>query len=197
MAQSRHIRIHQYVDDWLIRAKDEETCHQHNQSLLALCQELGMIVNLQKSDLVPQQVFNFVGYQYDLKQGLVRPTPEQWKALNSKIGTLLKQKQCTVRQFMSLRGLLTTTEKQVPSGRLHMRPIQWHLKANWYVPESLEKLIPISKSFRRHLQWWLQEENILVGESPHPLQLARQISTDDTSNKEWGAHLGNFTARCL
>ena len=29
---------------------------------------------------------------------------------------------------MSLIGLLTATEKQVHLGRLHMRPIQWHLR---------------------------------------------------------------------
>ena len=102
MTQSRYIHIRQYLDDWLIRAKDDKTCHQHNQSLLALCQDLGWIVNLQKSDLIPQQVFNFVGYQYGLKQRLVRQSPERWKALNSEIGTLLKQKQCMVRQIMSV-----------------------------------------------------------------------------------------------
>ena len=32
----------------------------------------------------------------------------------------------------------TATEKQVPSGRLHMRPIQWHLKSHWHIPESGE-----------------------------------------------------------
>ena len=37
---------------------------------------------------------------------------------------------------MSLIGLLTATEKQVHLGRLHMRPIQWHLKNNWRTPES-------------------------------------------------------------
>ena len=38
---------------------------------------------------------------------------------------------------MSLIGLLTATEKQVHLGRLHMRPIQWYLKNNWRVPESM------------------------------------------------------------
>ena len=47
---------------------------------------------------------------------------------------------------MSLIGLLTATEKQVHLGRLHMRPIQRHLKNNWRVPESLEKVIPIPNS---------------------------------------------------
>ena len=40
MAQSQGIRIHQYLDDWLIRAPTKESCHQGTQSLLALCQEL-------------------------------------------------------------------------------------------------------------------------------------------------------------
>ena len=136
MAQSRGIRIHQYLDDWLIRAPTRESCHQGTQSLLALCQELGWMVNMQKSELEPQQVFDFVGYQYDLLNGLVRPTQNRWEALQQKVTGLLQNRSCRVRTFMSLIGLLTATEKQVPLGRLHMRPIQWHLKKHWRVPES-------------------------------------------------------------
>ena len=62
MAQAWGIRIHQYLDDWLIRAPTRESCHQGTQSLLALCQELDWVVNLQKSELEPKQVFEFVGY---------------------------------------------------------------------------------------------------------------------------------------
>ena len=41
-----------------------------------------------------------------------------------------------VRKLMSLIRLLTATEKQVHLGRLHIRPIQWHLKNNWRVPDN-------------------------------------------------------------
>ena len=128
MAQSRGIRIHQYLDDWLIRAPTKESCHQGTQSLLALCQELGWIVNLQKSELEPKQTFEFVGYKYDLFQGLVLPTQNRWESILQKLESILSKPSCQVRKFMSLIGLLTATEKQVPLGRLHMRPIQWQLK---------------------------------------------------------------------
>ena len=95
---------------------------------------------------------------------------------------------------MSLIGLLTATEKQVHLGRLHMRPIQWHLKNNWRVPESLEKVIPVPKSLHPHLRWWLEESNVLLGQPLHPLQHALQIFTD-ASNEGWGAHLDDQTAR--
>ena len=69
MAQSRGIRIHQYLDDWLLRAPCREICLRHTQILLDLCRSLGWVVNMDKSELVPQQTFDFVGYHFDLSQG--------------------------------------------------------------------------------------------------------------------------------
>ena len=91
MAQSRGIRIHQYLDDWLIRAPTKESCHQGTQSLLNLCQELGWIVNLQKSELEPKQIFEFVGYKYDLSQGLVLPTQNRWESIRQKLESILSK----------------------------------------------------------------------------------------------------------
>ena len=75
-----------------------------------------------------------------------------------------------------------------------MRPIQWHLKKSWHVPEVLEKVIPVPQSLHPHLDWWLDEANVLKGQPLHPLQHAVQLFTD-ASNEGWGAHLGDFTAR--
>ena len=85
MALQRGIRIHQYLDDWLVRANSHQTCFQHALTLVALCRELGWLVNKEKSELDPKQVFNFVGYQFDLREGKVRPTPEHWQSLTDKI----------------------------------------------------------------------------------------------------------------
>ena len=95
---------------------------------------------------------------------------------------------------MSLIGLLTATEKQVHLGRLHMRPIQWHLKAQWKTPESLEKWIPVPESLHTHLEWWLKEENVLSGQPLHPMDHSVQIFTD-ASKEGWGAHLEGRMAK--
>ena len=192
MATHKGIRIHQYLDDWLVRSKSRKTCLHHTQVLIKMCQDLGWLVNLEKSELEPKQIFDFVGYQFDLRSGRVRPTPDRWQSLQDKIHLLLSLQ--PVRQFMSLIGLLTATEKQVHLGRLHMRPIQWHLKNNWRVPESLEKIIPLPRSLHPHLQWWLEEDNVLQGQPLHPVRHALRIFTD-ASKEGWGAHLNEFTAR--
>ena len=96
MAQTRGIRIHQYLDDWLLRAPYPEICLQHTRTLLDLCHDLGWVVNIRKSELTTQQVFNFVGYRFDLLTGQVLPTQERWVTLQQKLHFNKKQKCQTV-----------------------------------------------------------------------------------------------------
>ena len=73
MAQNKGIKIHQYLDDWLVRAAFHQTCVRHTPTLEVLCRQLNWIA---KSVLEPKQIFNFVGYEYDLREGKVRPILE-------------------------------------------------------------------------------------------------------------------------
>ena len=119
MAQSQGIRIHQYLDDWLIRAPTKESCHQGTQSLLALCQELGWMVNMQKSELEPQQIFEFVGYQYDLLNGLVRPTQNRWEALQQKITAITEEILPSENLHVSYRSTHCDRETGAPRQTAH------------------------------------------------------------------------------
>ena len=100
MAVQKGIRIHQYLDDWFVRGTSHQVCLQHTQVLVQMCQELGWLVNIEKSELEPKQIFNFVGYQFDLESGQVRPTPDRWQSLQEKIMELLSLPTCSVRDFI-------------------------------------------------------------------------------------------------
>ena len=158
-----------------------------------MCQELGWLVNLEKSELEPKQVFDFVGYQFDFRAGRVLPTLDCWQNLHDKILDILSLPTCPVRQFMSLIGLLPAAEKQVHLGQLHMRP-------NSGISKQLEgtrvtrKGVSNTKILAPTLKWWLQEDNILTGLPLHPINHALQIFTD-ASTEGWGSHLNERTAR--
>ena len=81
MALSRGLRLHQYLDDWLIRSQSLEVAQLNTQAVVDLTQSLGWIINQEKSELKPTQVFSFVGYEYHLDSALVRPTQERWLKL--------------------------------------------------------------------------------------------------------------------
>ena len=151
MAQARGLKLYQYLGDWFLRALSQEVYQQHTQTLFVLYQDLCWVVNLTKSQLILQQVFNFVRYWFNLSQGLVKPTQERWDSLTQKNKDPIKKETCPVRQFMLMKSLLTATDKQVILGCLHMRPSQWHLKNHWHVLESMEKIIPLARSLHPHL----------------------------------------------
>ena len=91
-----------------------------------------------------------------------------------KIGALLKQKQCTVRQFMSLLGLLTATEKQVPF-RLPTHEAYLELAC----PRVLRKVYPCSKVSTQTPK--VEEDNVPVSQPPHHLQYAHQVCLSTNS----------------
>ena len=72
MALSRGLRLHQYLDDWLIRSQSHEEAQVSTHTVIDLTQSLGRIKIRKK--LKPTQVFSFVGYEYHLDSALVKPT---------------------------------------------------------------------------------------------------------------------------
>ena len=68
--------VHQYLDDWLLRAPSEEICLKQSK-LVAFVQELGWVINFQKSELKPTQNFDCLGYRFDLVSGEASPTEKK------------------------------------------------------------------------------------------------------------------------
>ena len=111
MALSRGLRLHQYLDDWLIRSQSQEEAQVNTQAVVDLTQSLGWIINQEKSELKPTQVFSFMGYEYHLDSAHVKPTQERWLKLQDLILRLKSKHVLTARCLMSLIGLLASTEK--------------------------------------------------------------------------------------
>ena len=111
MLQNRGIHIHQYLDDWLLRAPSEEICFQQSKQLVTFVQELGWVINFQKSELKPTQNFDFLGYRFDLAKG-------KWQILTKAIEQLQNSLTTTPRVLMSFIGVLASLEKTVPMGML-------------------------------------------------------------------------------
>ena len=122
-----------------------------------LCQDLRWVVNLQKIRPESQAGLYLcrVPVLFCSRSGQIHRREVASPGL--KINSLFARPNCSVSHFMSPIGLLSTTEKQIPSGCLHSHIMA--LKNSWHIPESLEKLIHIPKFLHPHLLWPLKEEN--------------------------------------
>ena len=82
LALTRGLRLHQYLEDCLIRSQSQEEAQVNIQALVDPTQSLGWIINQEKSELKPHL---FVGYKYHLDSALVKPTQERWLKLQDLI----------------------------------------------------------------------------------------------------------------
>ena len=57
----RETRVHAYLDDWLIRADSPEDLREKLDLTVSLLQDLGLIINFQKSELTPTWSSSFWG----------------------------------------------------------------------------------------------------------------------------------------
>ena len=132
---------------------------------------------MEKSELDPKQVTDFVGYQFDLKEGKVRPTLDRWQTLTTKIRKFFNRTDLSSpATHVPLRAINSNRKMGSPRSTTYeahsVVPQQ-----NWRVPESLEKVIPVPRLL--HPQQCAPRSTIT------PTKTALQLFTD--ASKKAGA----------
>ena len=155
----------------------------------SLINSLGLIINYEKSDLVPAQVFTFIGMEFLTHINIVRvPQARQMKILES-VRIFLQKTSVSARDFLSLLGQLNAAGDFVMLGRLHLRPLQISLHKLWQ-PQNfpLDHQIGLTTKILQHLKWWLQEDLYLHG-IPMKIDPPSYTIFTDASLSGWGAHV--------
>ena len=185
----RAITLHPYLDDWLARNQNRRRLLEHRQFILSLINSLGLIINYEKSDLVPAQVFTFIGMEFLTHTNIIRvPQIRKMKILES-VRMFSQKTSVSARDFLSLLGQLIAAADLVMLGRLHLRPLQISLHNQWR-PQNLpySHQIGLTTEILQHLKWWLQEDLYHQG---IPLRIDPPSHTifTDASLSGWGAHV--------
>ena len=76
LLRQQGVKLHVYLDDWLIRADTPEQAQLHAQTTIRVLQFLGWIINFEKSDLTPSQDFQCIGMQFNTRRFTVAPLPK-------------------------------------------------------------------------------------------------------------------------
>jgi hypothetical protein len=192
--RSQGIFLHRYLDDWLFRGPDPETVRQHTETALTLFRSLGLLVNLNKSDLTPRRQFVFLGMDIDLQHAWIRPTVAEVEKISSLVVVLRKLSQAPVRLILSLLGLLNHAAQFIQLGRLHIRPLQFYVKA--HVPNlhlAIYDNVQLDWVFQLALDWWANPTQLRQGVPLHPPEPELTLTTD-ASLQGWGGFLSGHQA---
>jgi len=192
--RARGTQLLQYLDDWNVLTDDAQSSQVHTTHLLQLTERLGLIVNYKKSDLVPSQSFTYVGTDFNLVEARARPAIHRVEAFLQIVNSFFKGQSPPAHRWQQLLGHLTSLEKLVPRGRLHMRPIQFALSTSWNQhSDSPNCQILVTPEVVEALLWWTASDNLLRG-TPLTTRDVDFRLFSDASTVGWGAHLMELRA---
>ena len=131
LLRQQGVKLHFYLDDWLIRADTPEQAQLHAQTTIRVLQFLGWIINFEKSDLTPSQDFQFIGMQFNTRRFTVAPLPKVRLKVQSVHQHWMANPNITARDLHRLLGMLVFMASLVRRGRLRLRPVQWWAVTAW------------------------------------------------------------------
>ena len=112
--RSQQVYIFLYLDDWLIKNKSRVLLQQQLLQTVNLLIDIGLIINLDKSQLNPTQEFAYLWARFDLQRCLVFPSEDTFLAILETIAQIVNKRQVPASLFLRIIGLMAPCIDNVP-----------------------------------------------------------------------------------
>ena len=173
-----------YLDDIFIVGETEEECRSAVLDTIELLQNLGFTIHPEKSQLIPSQEIEFLGFILNSKSFDVKLTSEKVNKIEKRILTLLKNKN-SIRDIAQILGSFEAALPAIPYGRLHM----------FYLTKAKNEALKKSKGCYesdfciyndcvQELKWWTQN---LKNSKSIRQPLPKNLIYSDACPNGWGA----------
>ena len=150
------VRLLVYLDDFLIMAHTRVQCLEQAQLIVGLLENLGYLINREKSVLEPTQRLEYLGFLIDtVEMKFFLPEMKILKIQN--LAEKFLQEQISARQLASLLGLLQATLPAITIAPLYFRNLQRDLSKALNSSEgkqSYRTVVALSLESRGELMWW-------------------------------------------
>ena len=130
----------------------------------------------------------FSGLSFRSSEGSSLSNPKEARSaknsdcFHQKVFNLDSKKAHVIHRDISFLGKNSTT------GKITHETIPVVPESHWKFPQSLDKRIPVTGNFLKHLKWWEDLQNLMTGAPIHP-HVHNTLVFTDASQKGWGAHL--------
>ncbi len=178
-------RVILYIDDMLVLGNDKAKCEEAVQATLKLMSELGAIVNFKKSQLVPSQVMEYLGFEIDSSQMTIKAPRYKIKNLLNELKKFRNRPCSSPRQVASLLGKLNSLADALFPTRVHT----WALN-NFKVrmlkrKNAWDSMNHAPPEVMSDVQWWILNLKAMNGISLIHPSPTMTLATD-ASDFGWG-----------
>ncbi|KAL0891810.1 hypothetical protein ABMA27_015076 [Loxostege sticticalis] len=182
--RAKGCRVLVYLDDFLLVHQDHsKLCLQAAEAVRHL-ENLGWIVNYQKSILTPTQDLEYLGIRWVTSTNTMALPGDKVSSLNMCLDQYSQMKEIKLRQLQSLLGQLNFANFVIPRGRLHCRHLQLFL--HQFDKKRPRQTQPIPELVHREITWWRKNTEQSI---PIHIQPASHFMASDASDQGWGAQI--------
>ncbi len=184
--RSLQIRTSAYVDDFIVGSA-QDSIDGHRDVTVQELTELGFIINLEKSSLVPEAEKEHIGYvictYVEPDSMWTKIPPKRIRKLKRDINRVLAKGIVSARQLARVAGQCVAMAKAILPAKLLLRDIYKLLRTR----ESWEDKLCMSACVRKELQWWRAALDSWNGAAAPKRTIDVQLITD-ASSIAWGGH---------
>jgi transcriptional regulator of met regulon len=148
-----------YLDDILLVANSPQMVQKQLAKMLEDLENSGMVVNQKKSQLMPTQAVEHLGFTIDFKQGCLQVPQEKLKAIRKELGKLVTHSEMSCRKMAAILG----------------------------ATRSFLMAMPFLRAFTDQLVQFVNQQEILGWDQkvPIPYQLQQQVKEMHLIMEQW------------
>lgn len=184
--REQNIIVSIYLDDIICIGKDFETCYKNILEICALLQSLGFVINTEKSCLLPSKCCKYLGFILDSERMTMSLPVSKINLLSDFIKSFKYKRQCKIREFSQLLGLLNSACPGMKYGLLYTKLLEREkflsLRLN---KDNYDAHMQIPKYLHSEFNWWLH--NLSLSNNPIRQYIYDIELFTDASRSGWGA----------
>ena len=180
-------RVRDYLDDWLVLASSKEQALLSTNHLLMNSTLFGFQIKPEKCDLIPSQVFNYLGMTFDTVNFTVKPSVDRIEGITHLILLIFQGQEVSRRRLHRLLGKMESMSALLPLARVYKRPLQREVARRFSKDSPWESVVPLGPWFKIAIQQWTDQQWLHSSVPIRPRQ-NRIFLYSDASLMGWGAH---------
>ena len=191
LQRNLNFRIIIYIDDMLIMGKSLKEIEMARDTTLFLLQNLGFVINWEKSALTPSKTIEFLGIRINSSNMTFAIPEKKTQSILQLCQETLDNPQISLRKLARIVGKLMSTAQAFTPAPIQVRFLQNLLRRN-LSSKSYETKVFLSPEALLELSWW--KENMLLHNSvgkPIKILPPEMTITSDAAGGPlggWGAH---------
>ena len=180
------VRFVMYLDDMPVMSQSREELGRQLAQIASLLESLGFVVNKDKSQLLPVQTIQYLGFLVNSREMKIRLTEEKIVQITIACRKAREKGSLSVRELARLIGKMTVTLPAVHPAPLWYRELQCLKNQTLQRSHSFETSAKLTQEALLELDWWGIKTNLVTGKGMMTREPDLTMETD-ASLMGWGA----------